>query len=134
MDDLYWKRPSAPPVGDLPLFSPAAVAPEPPTVATAIAEGMTAAEDGASLRWLALARDCVTLCAAVLPQFTTDDVWAALERSGRDIIESERNPSAIGVVMLAAKKSGTIRKLEGVTVTSTRPSRHGQLLRVWTAV
>jgi hypothetical protein len=133
MDDLYWKRPTAPVVGDLPLFSPAPVD-HAPTVATAIAEGMTAAEDGASIRWLALAGDCVALCAAVLPQFTTDDVWAALERSGRDIIESERNPSAIGVVMQAAKKSGTIRKVEGVTVTSTRPSRHGQLLRVWTAV
>ena len=133
MDDLYWKRPTAPVVGDLPLFSPAP-ADHAPTVATAIAQGMTAAEDGASIRWLALAGDCVTLCAAVLPQFTTDDVWAALERSGRDIIQSERNPSAIGVVMQAAKKSGTIRKVEGVTVTSTRPSRHGQLLRVWTAV
>jgi hypothetical protein len=132
MTDYYWKRPSAPPVGDLPLFSPAAEVAA-PTVATAIAEGMTDAEDGASLRWLALARDCVAVCAAVLPQFTTDDVWAALERSGRDIIESERNPSAIGVVMLAAKRAGTIRKVEGVTVTSTRPSRHGQLLRVWTA-
>ena len=132
MTDYYWKRPSAP-VGDLPLFSPAP-ADHAPTVAMAIAQGMTAAEDGASLRWLALARDCVALFAAVLPQFTTDDVWAALERSGRDIIESERNPSAIGVVMQAAKKSGTIRKVEGVTVTSTRPSRHGQLLRVWTAV
>ena len=133
MDALYWKRPSAPVVGDLPLFSPTPVEAA-PTVATAIAEGMTDAEDGASLRWLALARDCVAVCAAVLPQFTTDDVWAALERSGRDIIESERNPSAIGVVMLAAKRAGTIRKVEGVTVTSTRPSRHGQLLRVWVAV
>jgi len=133
MTDYYWKRPSAPVVGDLPLFSPAAVAPALPTVATAIAEGMADAEDGASLRWLALARDCVAVCASTLPQFTTDDVWAALERSGRDIIESERNPSAIGVVMLAAKRAGTIRKVEGVTVTSTRPSRHGQLLRVWAA-
>ena len=133
MDALYWKRPSAPVVGDLPLFSPTPVVAA-PTVATAIAEGMADAEDGASLRWLALARDCVAVCASTLPQFTTDDVWAALERSGRDIIESERNPSAIGVVMLAAKRAGTIRKVEGVTVTSTRPSRHGQLLRVWAAV
>ncbi len=133
MDALYWKRSSAPVVGDLPLFSPTPVEAA-PTVATAIAEGMADAEDGASLRWLALARDCVAVCASTLPQFTTDDVWAALERSGRDIIESERNPSAIGVVMLAAKRAGTIRKVEGVSVTSTRPSRHGQLLRVWAAV
>lgn len=118
-----------PRIMDLPLFS----APDPGTVTAAIVAGMREAEDGASERWLTLARRCVELCAATLPVFTTDDVWATLEQSGRDIVESERNPSAIGVVMLAARRDGVIRKVPGATVTSTRPSRHGQLLRVWTA-
>lgn len=114
---------------DLPVFAQ----PVTPTVASAIAEGMQDAEDGASTRWLTLARRCVELCAATMPSFTTDDVWAAVERSGRDILETERHPSAIGVVMRAAQKAGTIRKVDGLTVTSTRASRHGQLLRVWEA-
>ena len=119
---------------DLPLFAQPVTPTVRPTVASAIAKGMQDAEDGASTRWLALARRCVEVCAATMPSFTTDDVWAAVERSGRDVLETERNPSAIGVVMRAAQKAGMIRKLPGVTVTSTRPSRHGQLLRVWTGV
>jgi hypothetical protein len=99
-------------------------------VFTAIQQGMQDAEEGASLAWLRLAAQCVETCARTLPRFTTDDVWAALQASGRDILETERNPSAIGVVMRAAQRAGTIRKVPGA-VTSARPSRHGQLLRVW---
>ena len=100
-------------------------------VFAAIQQGMQDAENGASLAWLRLAAQCVELCARTLPRFTTDDVWAALQASGRDILETERHPSAIGVVMRAAQKAGTIRKVDGLTVTSSRASRHGQLLRVW---
>ena len=51
--------------------------------------GMSQTNDHASTRWKVLAAEAITWCAENLHDFTTDDVWAYLARSGRDIIETE---------------------------------------------
>ncbi len=56
--------------------------------------GMSQTNDHASTRWKVLAAEAITWCAENLHDFTTDDVWAYLARSGRDIIETERNSRA----------------------------------------
>jgi len=96
------------------------------------AVGMMTAELHASTRWIDQAFQAVLFCAFRLsqPDFTSDDVWAVLERSGRDEIETERNPSALGAVMVRAKRCGFIVKT-GEVRASARPSQHNQEIRVW---
>lgn len=93
-------------------------------------EGMAKTDGKASARWKELAHEAVVLVSGILPDFTTDDVWAALEKSGRDVIEEERNPSAMGPVMRRAAFAGIIIKT-GATRPSTRATRHVAELRVW---
>lgn len=123
-DDVIGTRPvrvPSPPVDPnaLDLF-----APSPKAV------GIQRADDHASTRWKALATQCVRICADTLPDFTSDDIWAALAHSTKDIIEGERNPSALGPVMLAMARTGYITKT-GTVRPSKRPAQHGQEIRVW---
>ncbi|GDX70290.1 hypothetical protein LBMAG38_13810 [Chloroflexota bacterium] len=92
--------------------------------------GIALTDEHASIRWRALAAEAITWCADNLEDFTTDDVWAYLAQSGRDIIETERNPSAIGPAMRRAAIAGLIVKI-GATRVSVRPTRHCQELRIW---
>ena len=71
-------------------------------------DAMATAELHASDRWNAAAMRAVVLVSALLPSFTASDVWAALREGGHDIIESERNPTAMGAVMLRAARQGLI--------------------------
>lgn len=92
--------------------------------------GIQQSSERASDRWKALAYECVILCADVLPTFTSDDIWFALEHSRRDVIETERNPSALGGVMRRAVHAGAIEKT-GAVRKSLRPSQHSQEIREW---
>ena len=94
------------------------------------AEGIAQADLHAAERWRQAAFEAVVLVSGLLPEFTTEDVWAALEQAGRDPLETERNPSAMGAVMLRAARAGLITKT-GTYATSTRPSRHVAEMRVW---
>lgn len=93
-------------------------------------KGMQESDDHASLRWRELADQAIVLVSGILPEFTTDDVWAALEQSGRDAIETERNPSAMGAAMARMARAGMIIRT-GTTKPSARPSRHVAEMRVW---
>jgi len=101
-----------------------------PTGADLRDAGMALTDGHASTRWKALAAEAITWCADNLEDFTTDDVWAYLAQSGRDIMETERNPSAIGPAMRRAAIARLIVKI-GATRVSVRPTRHCQELRIW---
>ena len=92
--------------------------------------GMALTDGHASTRWKALAAEAITWCADNLEDFTTDDVWAYLAQSGRDIMETERNPSAMGPAMRRAAVEGVIVKV-GTVRPSIRPSQHCQEIRIW---
>lgn len=92
--------------------------------------GMATTNRHASTRWKVLAAEAILWCAKNLTDFTTDDVWAYLTRSGHDIIETERNPSAMGPAMRRAAVKGVIVKV-GTVRPSIRPSQHCQEIRIW---
>lgn len=92
--------------------------------------GMTAANESAATRWKELAAEAIARCAAIYEDFTTDEVWVEIAASGRDLIESERNPSALGPAMRRAARANVIVKV-GTVRPSTRPSQHCNVLRIW---
>jgi len=92
--------------------------------------GMATAELHASERWMASAMVAVLLCADTLPDFTSDDVWDVLRHWKTDPLETERNPKALGAVMLKAAKRGWIVKT-GTVRNSTRKSLHASPRTVW---
>jgi len=100
------------------------------TGATLRDTGMAQADAHAATRWKALAAEAIAWCARNHDDFTTDDVWAFLAESGQDIMETERNPSAMGPAMRRAASAGRIVKV-GTVRPSTRPSQHCQEIRVW---
>lgn len=73
-------------------------------------DAMAQAELHASQRWLDAAYEAVILVSGLLPEFTSTDVIAALTKGGKDVIESERNLTAMGSVMLRAARNGLIVK------------------------
>ena len=92
-------------------------------------EAINRAEAHASTRWQDAAIRAIRLCADVLPDFTADDVWVALEKGGADIIETERNPAAMGPAFRAVARLGYIQKTG-----QARPSifiRRHRDLTVW---
>lgn len=90
------------------------------------------AEDHASLRWLTRAREAALWCADNLPTFTGHDVSDRMRDTKTDPIESERNPSAVGPVLLRLKREGLIEKT-GERVYSARDNCHRELV-VWRKV
>lgn len=76
--------------------------------------------------WLAEARDAVYVVALRLPQFTTDDVWDAMQ----DVEVTTHEPRALGAVMRAAAKEGICAPSLGY-VNSRRRACHLRPLRVW---
>ena len=117
----------APPRMEPDLFS--VPAPAAPGIPEKLA-GMATADLHATERWTQLALDCVRICADTLPDFTSDDVWKSLVASGQDAIETERNPKALGAVMLRAARAGLIVKT-GTVRNSDRPQLHASPRQVW---
>lgn len=101
-----------------------------PTPEQARERGIRKADDHASIRWREAAAKAVRLCADLLPDFTADSVWEVLEKGGADVIETERNPSALGPVILAFARDQYIQKT-GELRPSKFARRHRELT-VWT--
>jgi len=93
-------------------------------------EGMATAELHATQRWTQAAYDAVVFVSGLMPEFTSDDVWAALVQGGHDPLETERNGKALGAVMLRAAREKLITKT-GAVRNSTRPSLHASPRTVW---
>ena len=117
--------PQTAPEAGLPLW--AVPSPEKVTTATqAKARAIQPAEDHAANRWRENAWKALRLCTDILPAFTSEDVWAALQQAGADPLESDRNPSALGPIFLRAARDDLIRKT-GRTRPSTREVCHRDL-------
>lgn len=78
--------------------------------------------------WLREAENAVRELAFGRPEFTTDAVWAYLDRHGTPLPHEKR---AMGAVMRAAhKQDGLIEPTERF-VKSVRPEHHAGPVRVW---
>lgn len=123
-----YEIPAAPPeaarMDDLPLFNPPTSPKE---------EAINRAETHASARWCENALRAVRVCANVHDEFTTDEVWDALRTAGKDDFVTERNPTAMGAIMLRAARLGWIRK-SGRVRQSTQTTNHQRDVTIWTVV
>ena len=84
-------------------------------------------ERGASDEWVSEAEAIVRAIIATLPEFTTDDVWDALERRG---IPSPREPRALGAVIRRFALMGACENTDRVQK-SRRPECHRRPVAVW---
>lgn len=73
--------------------------------------------------WKANAAVAVENCAKRFNEFTTDEVWDALD-------EQPREPRALGGVMRRAARDGLIRKTNRVR-NSTATKRHSRPMTIW---
>lgn len=79
-------------------------------------------------RWQIMAYKAIVAVSEVRPAgFTADDIWEQLERMGESTLD--RNPSALGPVILQAARDGLIVKA-GRTELSRYTRRHRDLT-VW---
>lgn len=90
-------------------------------------EAIQRAAENADREWYRSALDIVW---SLGNTFTTDDVWAALDRHGEP---APHEPRALGAVMRDARKRGWIAPTSEYRQ-STRPECHGRPVRVWKAV
>lgn len=97
--------------------------------AKARTDGITAADEHAARRWRENAAKAVRLCAEIMPDFDADDVWDVLEKGGADPIETERNPAALGPIILAFARTDYIRKTGEMR--RSRFARRHRDLTVW---
>lgn len=86
------------------------------------------AERGADPAWLEAAAAAIRTVAGRGP-FTTDDVWKELDRRGAP---DPREPRALGAVMTAARRAGTIAPTDRFKPTD-RAAGHRSPKRIWTA-
>ena len=86
-------------------------------------EGMQRAADGSTPEWQAAARKTVLEVARRLPEFTTDDVWAAG-------LPMPRESRAMGPVMRALAADGKI-EITDRTQRSVRVVAHSGPKQVW---
>ncbi len=77
--------------------------------------------------WLFRAEQIVRFLARAYPEFTSDDVWARLDREG---VQVPHEPRALGAVMHSLAKQGVIRKT-GEYRPSKRTSLHASPRAVW---
>lgn len=86
-------------------------------------------EANADQQWLAMALGVVADLAQRMPEFTTDDIWAALSRAWPG--KGPRERRAMGAVMRQAVAQKIARPLNRVHG-SVSTVNHGRPLRVWT--
>ncbi len=89
-------------------------------------EGIEAAYQYADLDWKKIASDAVRHCAETMPEFTSDDVWEIINKTG--ITTSENR--AFGAIMQAASRSGMV-VATGNFIASTRKQVHKNPIRIW---
>lgn len=90
-------------------------------------EALGRVEANADERWKAEALAAVRHLARMLPEFTTDDVWARLGDS------YPHEPRALGAVMKTAAAAGLIEPTDRIR-TSHRPECHARPVRVWRSI
>src|SRR5262245_47419004 len=93
----------------------------------ALNEAVERVEEHASDDWLAAAASAVRLIAEHRSLFTTDPVWAILERRG---IPGPHEQRALGAVMRRMQRLGVCEPTNQ-TALSARPICHRRPLRVW---
>jgi hypothetical protein len=77
--------------------------------------------------WKAAAEAAGRRIAARQPEFTTDDVWAALDREG---VPKPRERRAMGPVMMALRRDKIIAATNRFDTTE-RPIAHAANVRIW---
>ena len=92
----------------------------------AIEAAAVAAEGGG---WMGAALAAVVGLAGKRERFTSDDVWAELERRGCELEPGDNR--AMGGALRRAARKGWIRRLRGAYEQSTRPKRHAGPVQVW---
>lgn len=88
--------------------------------------GIEAAYQYADMDWKKIAADAVRKCAQTMPEFSSDDVWALINKTGVTTHENR----AFGAIMQSASRAGMI-KATNTIMPSKRPKLHGSLTRVW---
>lgn len=88
-------------------------------------DAISCADAHADADWKEAAYRAVCEVADRLPDFTADDIWPLLERSG----ESTHEASALGPVFLRAARAGLIEQTGEMR--QTRLSRRHRKLTVW---
>lgn len=88
------------------------------------------AEENADARWLTAARSVTMQVAHELATFTTDDVWAELDRRE---VPRPREPRVLGAVTRALSRARFMVQT-GEYVKSTRPETHSRPIPVWRAL
>lgn len=119
--DVFAPPPSVKTIHNTPVYDPAQTPKE---------RGINQSDANASARWKENALRAVRACCNSLNEFTTDDVWAALQLAGADPLVSERHPTAMGGVMLRAAKLGWIAKT-GRVRWSTQTTNHQRDVTIW---
>lgn len=84
-------------------------------------------EEHADDTWLARARGALNDLVRAGRPFTTDDLWAELDRLG---VPAPREPRAMGAVTSGAARDGRIVKTREY-VNSVRPGCHARPIPVW---
>lgn len=91
-------------------------------------EAIRRVADNAEPEWMDAARWAVFEIAGRRDEFTTDAVWALLERKG---VAAPHEPRAMGAVMRWASKNACWIEATDRTSPSTRPEHHAYPNRVW---
>lgn len=73
-----------------------------------VREGIKASEEHANEEWKEEAFDAIQSVARANPDLTTDDVWAVLGKT----TDGTHNLSALGPIMIRAKKAGIIARTD----------------------
>lgn len=92
-------------------------------------EAIARVEAHADRTWMDAAFGAVGALALICATFTTDDVWAVLDK--REVTPTHE-PRAMGAVMRRAKRAGVCAASDSY-IPSTRPESHGRPIRVWVA-
>jgi hypothetical protein len=97
-----------------------------PTPQEARDEALERVEENAHADWLMAAEWAVTGLAFNYEEFTSDDIWKAVNEQGF----STHEPRAMGAVMVKAARAGMIAPTDR-WVQSKRTACHGRPIRVW---
>lgn len=92
-------------------------------------EAIDRVELNADNRWKEAAAEVVRRVASDRAEFTTDRIWALLEKDHPNL-GPPHEPRAMGAVMRKAAKAGLIEKTDRVTRTE-RPEAHRRDITVW---
>lgn len=94
-------------------------------------EGIERAFKAADPEWKVMAASALRLVAVRREKFTTDAIWAILDRWE---VERPREPRAMAGVLMRGKSEGWCMPTSDPHVPSKRPEHHSYPLRVWASL